>query len=392
MREGWTRVAFGDVVRLSRERSSDPLADGFDRYLGLEHLDPGDLKIRRWGTTAEGTTFTNVFQPGQVLFGKRRPYQRKVATASFAGVCSGDLYVLEATGSALHPGLLPFLCQSDEFAHHAVTTSAGSLSPRTNWSSLAEFEFDLPSLSTQAGLANLFVSLDRAAEEYRSLSSSARHAKVALEAELFDRHGKQGPTLGELMSRGGISFQTGPFGSVLPASAYQDQGHPVINPVDMENGAIRADGAVRVGEGDWLRLQRYWVEAGDLLLGRKRHMSKLVFALPEHGGFVVGSDSIRIRAHDRALDPRFLFHVLRAQRSQKWLQAQAEGNGSVMPGMNEGLLGGLRLPLPDLLHQLEFARLQDQIDSACSSADRRRAEVSELKQHCLAASFRAPIP
>ena len=51
-RAGWTRVAFGDVVRLSRERSSHPEPDGYERYVGLDHLEPGDLKIRRWGDVA----------------------------------------------------------------------------------------------------------------------------------------------------------------------------------------------------------------------------------------------------------------------------------------------------------------------------------------------------
>ena len=35
---GWTTVAFGDVVQLSKERSSDPEADGYERYIGLEHI------------------------------------------------------------------------------------------------------------------------------------------------------------------------------------------------------------------------------------------------------------------------------------------------------------------------------------------------------------------
>src|SRR5438132_14210731 len=110
------RVAFGDLVRLSRERTSDPDADGFDRYVGLEHIDPGDLRIRRWGDVADGTTFTNVFRPGQVLFGKRRAYQRKVAVADFEGVCSGDIYVLEPKDpSVLLPELLPFICQTEAF-------------------------------------------------------------------------------------------------------------------------------------------------------------------------------------------------------------------------------------------------------------------------------------
>jgi hypothetical protein len=95
---GWTTVAFGDVVQLYKERSGDPEADGYERYIGLEHIDPGDLRIRRWGNVADGVTFTSVFRPGQVLFGKRRAYQRKVAVADFSGVCSGDIYVLEPKG------------------------------------------------------------------------------------------------------------------------------------------------------------------------------------------------------------------------------------------------------------------------------------------------------
>ena len=154
MKPGWRRVKFGDVVRLSKARSKDPLADGIERYVGLEHLEPGDLRIRRWGNVADGVTFTSVFQPGQVLFGKRRAYQRKVAVADFSGVCSGDIYVLETKDArVLLPELLPFICQTDAFFDHAVGTSAGSLSPRTNWTSLADFEFVLPPLNEQSRLA-----------------------------------------------------------------------------------------------------------------------------------------------------------------------------------------------------------------------------------------------
>lgn len=70
LKSGWRRVKFGDVVRLSKARSQNPLADGLERYVGLEHLEPGDLRIRSWGNVADGTTFTNRFEPGQVLFGK----------------------------------------------------------------------------------------------------------------------------------------------------------------------------------------------------------------------------------------------------------------------------------------------------------------------------------
>jgi hypothetical protein len=62
LKSGWRRVKFGDVVKLSKSRSQDPLADGIERYVGLEHLEPGDLRIRSWGNVADGVTFTSVFQ------------------------------------------------------------------------------------------------------------------------------------------------------------------------------------------------------------------------------------------------------------------------------------------------------------------------------------------
>ena len=161
LKPGWTRLAFGDVVRLSTERTSDPGAAGFERYVGLEHLDRGDLAIHRWGDVADGTTFTTIFRPGQVLFGKRRAYQRKVAVPEFSGVCSGDIYVLESSNDRhLLPELLPFVCQTDAFFDHAIGTSAGSLSPRTNWRSLAAYEFALPPLDEQRKIATILSSLD----------------------------------------------------------------------------------------------------------------------------------------------------------------------------------------------------------------------------------------
>ena len=173
---GWTRVAFGEVVRLSKARVADPEAAGIERFVGLEHIEPGDLRIRLWGDVADGTTFTTLFKSGQILFGKRRAYQRKVAVADFEGVCSGDIYVLEPANERLMPELLPFLCQTDAFFDHAVGTSAGSLSPRTNWTSLASFEFLLPPIQEQAR----FVEVSSAASALRATSLDLNRSTMQL--------------------------------------------------------------------------------------------------------------------------------------------------------------------------------------------------------------------
>jgi type I restriction enzyme, S subunit len=167
LKPGWKLVKFGDVVRLSKERAANPEAEGIERYVGLEHIDPDDLRIRRWGFVAEGITFTSKFKPGQILFGKRRAYQRKVAVADFEGVCSGDIYVFEsANPKVLLPELLPFICQTDRFFEYAVGTSAGSLSPRTNWTSLANFEFALPPLNEQKRIVYTLDAFQKALEAY----------------------------------------------------------------------------------------------------------------------------------------------------------------------------------------------------------------------------------
>lgn len=157
----WQRVAFGDVVRNVNETVKDAAADGIDRVIAMEHMDPGELKIERWGDVAEGTTFTRRVRPGQTLFGKRRAYQRKVAYAEFDAICSGDIYTFEADENRVLGNFLPFIVQSDPFFDHALDTSAGSLSPRTNWRDLANFEFDLPSLDEQRRIADLLWVVER---------------------------------------------------------------------------------------------------------------------------------------------------------------------------------------------------------------------------------------
>lgn len=156
VRSGWTQVAFGEVVKNANLTERDPVAAGIDRIVGLEHLDPENLHVRRWNTLENSTSFSRKFVPGQTLFGKRRAYQRKVAFAEFEGICSGDILTFEPKDpDVLLSGLLPFICQTDAFFDHALGTSAGSLSPRTSWKALQDFEFPLPPIEEQKRIAEI---------------------------------------------------------------------------------------------------------------------------------------------------------------------------------------------------------------------------------------------
>lgn len=154
-------VKFGDICREVKLTTKDPIADGYERYIGLEHLDSGSLKIKRWGMIAQDNpSFTRVFKKGHILFGKRRPYLKKAAIAEFDGICSGDIIVMEPTNSFIDASLIPNILQSELMWEWAIKTSSGSLSPRTKYTLLAELDVTLLSEAEQLTKMKLFKKFD----------------------------------------------------------------------------------------------------------------------------------------------------------------------------------------------------------------------------------------
>ena len=163
LRKGWQVVKFGEIAMEAKRSTKAALEDGIEFYVGLEHLDPQSLRIQRKGVIADDNpSFTRLFKPEQILFGKRRCYQKKAAVADFEGICSSDIIVMEAVPGKIIPELLPFIVQSDMFFDWAERTSSGSLSPRTKWKALAEFEFLLPPLERQKVILEVLEKVEEA--------------------------------------------------------------------------------------------------------------------------------------------------------------------------------------------------------------------------------------
>ena len=89
----WIPVSFGDVVYEPKEPVKDIANSNISHVVGLEHLDPESIHLRRSAGIEDSTTFTKKFSVGDVLFGRRRAYLKKAAQATFDGICSGDITV-----------------------------------------------------------------------------------------------------------------------------------------------------------------------------------------------------------------------------------------------------------------------------------------------------------
>ena len=175
-----THVCLGDVAHEIKQKV--PVGQELPT-VGLEHLDPGEVELAHWDEGVE-TTFTKAFSKGQVLFGRRRAYLRKAAVAPFDGICSGDITVI-APKDNLSPRLLPFIIQNDALFEHAVTNSAGSLSPRVKWQSLSQFEFELPSIAKQEDLADILWTAQETRSHYRQLLTACDDVVKSQFVEMF---------------------------------------------------------------------------------------------------------------------------------------------------------------------------------------------------------------
>ncbi len=179
----WQSLRFETIASSVTDRIEDPSSSGLDHYVGLEHLDPDTLDIARWGSPSDVESTKLRFQPGDVIYARRRAYQRKLGVARWEGVCSAHALVLRARSEACLDGFLPYFLQSDQFHQRALDISVGSLSPTINWKTLAKEEFLIPGLDWQA---QVVAALDTAAEA-RSKARDVALNLATLEDAVIER-------------------------------------------------------------------------------------------------------------------------------------------------------------------------------------------------------------
>ena len=322
-----TTVAFGDVVQLSKERSNDPERDGFERYLGLEHLKPSDLKVCSWGDIVDGTTFTSVFKPGQVLFGKRRAYQRKVAVADFSGVCSGDIYVLEPKGDELLPELLPFICQSESFYDYVISMSQGGLSPRVNWKSLAKYEFLLPPLDEQRRIAEVLSAAESVVESLRNLKPLLHAAEIGLLENVM-----LGMPCSALVPVAKL-LREPPRNGVSPSANSDGEGFKTVSISAVSDGLFDSTGCIKHAKIEADVARQFFVKRGDAFVirgnGNRQFCGKVGLSNESHDELFYPDLLIRLRFDTNKILPQFAVAQWNLPSVHRRLSARAKSSNGI---------------------------------------------------------------
>lgn len=366
-KSAWKRVKLGEVVAASKEKV-DPSDGSVDRFIAGEHMDTDDLKIHRWGDPSEvdlGPAFHRRFRPGQVLYGSRRTYLRKVAVADFDGVCANTTFVVESKDpGVLLQEFLPFVMTSEPFHAFAIAESKGSVNPYVNWSDIARYEFNLPPLEEQKRIADLLWAVERhrrslAAEASQLTDVDTSRTRMALSSVPWTAR------LAELVRKDRPLC----YGVVQPGNDVEG-GIGLIRVLDLESGTPEGSRLKRVSEEIDAQYRRSRVRAGDVLLSIVGTIGRSWVVTDEFSGCNIARALARISVDESLMLPEFLQWVLSSHDVQETLNKAAFE--SARKTLNLSVLAELKLPQVSIDEQLSHLAERRRLSVA---ADALRAEM-----------------
>ncbi|WP_346234826.1 restriction endonuclease subunit S [Lysinibacillus telephonicus] len=182
--DSWKKYELQEIISLSKEKYNPKKDKESFKCVELEHLESGTGRLLGYTDSLNQQSVKNKFNPGNVLFGKLRPYLKKYYLPDFEGVCSSEIWVLKGNEEKISSTYLFYLIQSNRFLQNA-NKSAGSKMPRADWGYLSEVIFSIPSLREQDEIASILLTWDRAIELKEKLVNQKKKQKKGLMQRLL---------------------------------------------------------------------------------------------------------------------------------------------------------------------------------------------------------------
>ena len=376
------KVRLDDVAVEARETWNQDRKDV--PVVGLEHLEPDEIWLRQWNVNPDENTFTKGFKKGQLLFGRRRAYQKKMSLAPCDGICSGDVTVIAARPEKIVPELLPYYLRTDAFFDFAMRGSGGSLSPRVKWSHISDYEFDLPPMDEQKKLAELLWAANDLKESYKKAITATDEMLKAKFREMFG-------DAGDDSSRGGAEARskwpvvelqsacsTFIDGDWIEAKDQSEKGIRLVQTGNVGVGAFicKDDKSRWISEQTFTRLSCTEVFAGDILISRLPDPIGRACILPHGLGRAITAVDCTIVRLKNTILPKFLIAVTDSTSYRK--QIEQATAGTTRARVSRGSLGRIRIPLPPLSLQREFVAIADKAESAKANLKKSIAAIDQV--------------
>ncbi len=374
-KQNWKKVEFGQVINHIEINERDPDKRLNAKYVSVEHLTTLDLRIK--GVAAEEQpTFSRTFKKGQVLFAKRRAYQKKVAVATFDGICSPHIWALETNGDLLQE-LLPFIMQRDDFYEYVNANSAGTMSTYLKWPALSLYKLKIPPKVDQEKILSIFHNLEDLINKTEEQEKVFRRlTKKLVDDFVSDFH------FGNLLiDRNSFEFKwiecvekiDRNIDPVLEGIKYRIGGENI----ESSDYKIRSLGSV---ENDYTgpAFVKKVIPNDILYVSRNPHLRKVAFS--EIIG-VCANTTFVIRSKEDILSQYLLKHIMLSESFSQY--AMSKARGSTNPYINWKDLNDFTFKLPDLETQKEMAEILDDCISNAEIAREQSIALKKLKHKLL---------
>ena len=344
-----------DEIAINSTAKKKPVEEDKYTYLGLEHLDSGSLKVTRFGSDVAPIGEKLLMKKGDVLFGKRRAYQKKVAIAPFDGIFSAHGMVLRPK-EVIDKDFFPLFISSDYFLDAAIKISVGSLSPTINWRDLKGLEFNLPSLEEQKKLAEVLWSINDTLDAYKKLLETTDQLVKSQFMEQFGLQHRE--RLGNYIEQvRGVSYKPKDLGSEL------DGNHiTLLRANNVNGGSINFDEVQyvdksKVSEGQVIR-------TGDILMcassGSLEHVGKAALCKLS-GDYTFGAFCKIIRPTGK-LKPEYIVSFMNGHEYRHIIMELAQGSN--INNLRNEHINDLMIPVPSDEEQNEFIAFLRQSDKS----------------------------
>lgn len=375
-----------DQIAINSTEKKKPVEEDRFTYLGLEHLDSGTLKVTRFGSEVAPIGEKLVMHKGDVLFGKRRAYQKKVAIAPFDGIFSAHGMVLRPKEDVIDKDFFPLFISSDYFLDAAIKISVGSLSPTINWRDLKKLEFELPDMDTQRKLAEVLWSINDTMEAYKRLISATDELVKSQFMEQF--------SMSQAESNGW---------SIVPVSSV------VIKPLSGEWGQEDTDGTgVKVlrttnftdsGFIDYTEVVRRSIELkkveakalrdGDILIEKSggsdtKPVGRVVFYQETSENFLFNNFTALLRPNTPKLNSRFLFTFLFVTYWNGGTKLYENKTTGIHNLKLADYLDNTMIPIPPIEDQEVFAAFVEQSDKSKFELEQALSELTATYKRIIA--------
>jgi len=355
-------VKFGDVVRQVKDKV-DPQTAGLERYVAGEHMDTDNLHIRRWGDVGAGylgPAFHMRFQPGQILYGSRRTYLRKIAVADFEGITANTTYVIEPKDpEVLLPDFLPFVMSTERFHEHSIKQSKGSVNPYINFSDITWYEFPLPPVDEQRRIADLLWAADDVISSYQEVLENLEKLNVRITEKLFSKGIDDSETtqteIGSIPSHWQLkqlqeitsTVNNGFVGQA--AKHYVSDGIPYLLGKNVRENRLEVEELTFISKEFHESSVRSQLRIGDVLTVQSGHVGVSCVVPPEFDGANCHAIIISRPIPD-VISGYFLSHYFNSQIGRQRLSGLHIG--TTIPHINTSDLRKFKIPVPPYSEQM----------------------------------------